>query len=126
MSSLPSLSWISAAEHVVGRIVSVNTLILLHHEDLRVHLSFLECLCAHALLEGHGSSRVDALDVFECCLDFLLLKGAFVLHELIRLFVKELQPLEYHVHFLDGHVISDRQEHIVWQLINEIDWNRKN
>ena len=66
---------VCASEHVVRvlhRVVSIYSIVFLHHQDSRVHLSLLEGLTSHATLELYCSHRIDALDVPESSIDLLL------------------------------------------------------
>ena len=123
---LPAYSRVVTTEHVNGagchilmyRVVSVDPLVLLHHEDLRVHLRFLKGVASHLSLEFGCRYWVDAFDVLEGGIDLLILHLALILHEVVRLLMQEFQAIENHIQLLLSKVLFDCLVNIMRKLIN--------
>ena len=78
-------------------VISVDSLVLLHHQDLRVHLRLFQGVTPHSRLEFCSCYWVDAFDVLEGCVDLLILHFTLILHEVVGLLVQELEPVKEHV-----------------------------
>ena len=75
-------AWLSVACQFV---ISVDPLVLLHHENFRIHLRLLKSLTSQFRLEISCRCRIYSLYMIECGLDLLLLEFAFVLHKVFSL-----------------------------------------
>ena len=124
--SLPPDSWVLTAEHLDGPgldilmngVISVDPLVFLHHQNLRVHLRLFESVTAHLGLELGGCHWVDTFDVLEGGIDLLVFHLALIFHEVVRLLVKEFQPSIQHVQLLLCDVLFYGLEDIIGELVN--------
>ncbi len=78
-------------------VISVDSLVFLHHQDLWVHLRLFEGVTAHLGLELSRGHWVDTFDVLEGGINLLVFHLALVFHEVMRLLVKEFQARIQHV-----------------------------
>lgn len=99
-------------------VISVNPLVFLHHQNLRVHLRLFEGVAAHLGLELSRGHWVDTFDVLEGGIDLLVFHLALVFHEVVRLLVKEFQPSIQHVQLLLSDVLFHGLEDVIGELIN--------
>jgi hypothetical protein len=77
-------------------VVAVNPFVLLHHQNLRVHLRLFKSLTSHLCLEISGSCRVYTFNVIESGLNLLFLKLALILHEVFCLIMqKQVSPIQH-------------------------------
>ena len=125
---LPPHSRVLTTEHVdctrrhvlMNGIVSVDTFVLFHHEDLWVHLRFLEGVTSHLGLEFCRRNWIDTFDVLEGGIDFLVLHLSLIFHEVVRLLMQEFQPVKDHIKLLLREVLLDCLVDVMRKLVNKV------
>ena len=98
--------WVGAAEHIVSvlhRAISVDSIVFLHHKDAGIHLSLFQGFVSHPCLELYRTDWVDPLYMLESGINLLFFECPLMLHELVRLVVKELISLEHLLELLTRH-----------------------
>ena len=88
-------------------VIFIDTLVLFHHKNLRIHLWLLKSFTPHLCLEGLISCRINPLNMLESWFNFMLCKFTFMYHELVGLLMQELVARKNHFQFLQCHIISD-------------------
>jgi len=83
-------------------VIPIDSLVLFHHQDFRIHLGFFEGIASHFSLEFCCRHWVDTLDVLEGGIDFLIFHFSLILHEIVRLLMQEFEPSKKHVQLLLG------------------------